>query len=93
MRGVGCSGEFNKLRGFRGFSSWWPPIQWVEELKATHPALKTSSKKPEMKKNPKRQSRGKQRKELKEEKKKLPEPTVLIIYTQQSNSDSNCWHS
>lgn len=49
---VGCSGVFSKLRGFRGFSSWWPPIQWAVGLKATHPALKTSSEEPEMKTNP-----------------------------------------
>lgn len=68
LREVGCSGEFNKTRDFRGFPSWWPPIQRVEELKAKHPALQTSSEKPEMKKNPKMQTRGKQREELKETK-------------------------
>lgn len=64
LREVGCSGEFNKTRDFRGFPSWWPPIQRV----CKHPALQTSSKKPEMKKNPKMQTRGKQREELKEAK-------------------------
>lgn len=65
---VGCSEVFSKLRGFTGFSSWWPSIQWVVEVKVTHPALKTSSKEPETKKNPNRQTSRKQRKELKEAK-------------------------